>query len=83
MRTRPVAAELLAAVRLSKQQNEMGIRKEGRSKKAGQDVCAQCQATEPALMFVSVSCYLELAYQDASLSLPAPSSTPSALFQAK
>lgn len=54
-----------------------------RSKKAGQDVCAQCQATEPALMFVSVSCYLDWAYQDAALSLPAPSSTPSVLFQAK
>lgn len=84
MRTRWVVAELLAAVRLDKQQSEMGIKKESiRSKEAGQDVCAQCQATEPALMFVSVSCYLDWAYQDAPLSLPAPSSTPSVLFQAK
>lgn len=34
--------------------------------KGGQEVCAQCQATEPAQMFVSVSCYLEWTYQDPS-----------------
>lgn len=72
----------MAAVGLRKQQSEIENPSE-RSGRAGQDACAQCQATEPALMFVSGSCYLAWAYQDASLSLPAPSPTPSVLFQAK
>lgn len=67
----------------------MGITKEsirsGRAEVKRQDrMCVHSvRRQSQALMFVSVSCYLDWAYQDAALSLPAPSSTPSVLFQAE